>query len=67
MHSSKLKAAALKLLRDRPRTLSIRRIAEETGLPEAWLWSFNSDRNSNPGVVFVETLYRYLSKREFDV
>ena len=54
----------LELLRDRPRDLTYRTISNDTGLPETWILGFAIGRSDNPGVVYVETLFNYLSNRK---
>lgn len=49
------------LLNERPRSLDYDRIAADTGLTVAWLRSFARGTSDNPGVVYVETLFVYLS------
>uniref|UniRef100_A0AAU6VZU6 Endonuclease n=1 Tax=Pseudomonas phage Pavpe01 TaxID=3138545 RepID=A0AAU6VZU6_9VIRU len=49
------------LLKNRPRTLAYETIAAETGLSVPWLRAFAAEQSDNPGVVYVETLYVYLS------
>jgi hypothetical protein len=61
---SKLHETTLKMLRDRPSTLSMREIAEETGLGYDWLRSLNSGRIPSPGILKIERLYEYLSSRQ---
>lgn len=52
----------LYLLQNRNVQLTLRKIAEETGLDEAWLSAFNRQKISDPGVNKVQTLYEYLTK-----
>ena len=55
----------LNMLKERPRSLTLDKIAEDTGLPHRWLSHFASmDINSDPRVCRVETLYSYLAKRD---
>ena len=59
--ASKLYLKTLDLLRNRPKPLTLRKIAQDTGLPEGWLLSILSKPNLNPAVNRVEVLYEYLS------
>ncbi len=52
----------LKLVRERPRTLTYDQIASDTGLKVSWLEAFAGGRIPDPGVRKVETLFAYLSK-----
>lgn len=47
-------------LRNRPRTLTVEKIAEDTGLTVAWINDFSSSPERDHGVSKVETLYFYL-------
>lgn len=49
------------LLNERPRSLNYDRIAKDTGLTVAWLRAFATGTSDNPGVVYVETLFIYLT------
>lgn len=57
-----LKARTLELFKARSRELTIKIIADETGLPEGWLSMFGQDRMKNPGVNSVQALHEYLAK-----
>lgn len=58
---SKLYARTLELLKQRPRTLTIQKIAEDTNLPLGWLYSIICHPDLQPAVNRVECLYEYLS------
>lgn len=51
------------LLNDRPQWLKYDQISTDTGLTVAWLRDFASGKTENPGVVYVETLFIYLSNK----
>ena len=55
------------LLENRPRTLHLEKIAQETGLGMSWLKMLSAGRIVNPGVTHIETLYVFLSGKELDV
>jgi transcriptional regulator with XRE-family HTH domain len=50
------------LFKNRPHSLDTTTIAKETGLTKAWLDNFVNSK-SEPSVVRIEKLYKYLSKR----
>lgn len=56
-----LYAVTRQLLTNRVRTLTLERIAKDTGLKEAWLSRVIADKSKNPNADSVEILYRYLS------
>lgn len=49
------------LLENRPRTLHLQKISQETGINISWLKMLSANRIDNPGVKQVEQLYVYLS------
>lgn len=55
------------LLIKRPRTVTLRRIADDTGLTFGFLHHLSSGRTRDPGVNDVQKLYEYLSGRTLDV
>lgn len=61
---SKLVAETLKLLRSRPREVTLRDIAHTTGIPESWLKMFSSGRIEEPAASRIETLYEHLSGKK---
>lgn len=65
--SSRLHAVTHELLRQRPRTLTLDKIAEDTGLTIYWLMHYSGNANCDPGVSKVETLYEYLTKTKLDL
>ena len=67
MVEPKLRDRALELLANRPRDMTLKHIADTTGLPEAWLKLFARDKIADPSVNRVETLYNYLSEKPLDV
>jgi hypothetical protein len=66
-HGSKLRDVTLQLLNSRRRTLTLTKIAEETGLGVGFISTFSTGKTPNPGVCSVETLYEYLSGKKLDV
>lgn len=52
----------LKMLHNRPASLSFGKIAEATGLTVGWLKAFSRGQIENPGVNTVEALQAYLSE-----
>ena len=67
MYSSILANATLDLLKNRPRTITFKIISEETGLSDGWLREFVSGRKKELGVVKVERLYTFLSKKQINL
>lgn len=53
---------ALELLRNRPARISLKDIANDTGLTEGWLSMFSRDKIIDPSYTRLETLYEYLIK-----
>lgn len=64
MLSTTLRDETRRLLRDRPRRLSLRVIAQDTGLNLRWLQDFSTGVSDHPSVVYVQTLYEYLSGKK---
>ena len=60
MKKKSLHTETLELIKNRPEHVSLRSIAEATGLGEHWVRSFAYERASNPGVNSVEKLNEYL-------
>lgn len=52
----------IRLLRKRPKTLTIRKIAEDTSLGEEWIKSVLHEKTDDPGVNKIERLHEYLTK-----
>ena len=67
MNEPKLRAKVLELLDNRPRTVTLKDIAEGSGLPEAWLKTFAAGKIADPSVNRVETLYTYLTGKPLNV
>jgi hypothetical protein len=57
----------LELLAERSRSVTLRAISEETGLPEPWLKLVSRDQIADPSVNRVETLYAYLNGKPLNV
>lgn len=64
---SRLNAAAHKLLTERSRTLTLDKIAADTGLNIFWLTSYSCGQIVDPKVSKIETLYEYLSKTTLQI
>lgn len=65
--NSRLYNVTLQLLADRPRRLTLNKIAEDTKLNIGWLMDFGTRRIKEPSVFKVETLYTYLTGKPLDV
>jgi hypothetical protein len=63
MDGRRLLTHTRELLRNRPRTITYAHIEQDTKLNRAWLVEFSSGRSDHCSVVYVETLYEYLSGR----
>ena len=63
----RLHARTLELLASRPKHLSLRKLAEETGINYNWLRNFSEKRRPDPSVNTVEKLYVHLSGRALDI
>lgn len=59
---STLLQATIDALRHRPRTLTIKMIAEDTGFKQNWLSGLLSDDPPEPSVNACVALYEYLTK-----
>jgi hypothetical protein len=68
---SRLYSRTLELLRERPKPLTLAKIASDTGLTETWLWSIASQKTKNndgsPQVDRVVVLYEYLTHRQLHI
>lgn len=58
-------AETLRLLRERPKNITLALITEETGLPKPWLDSILYRENPDPSINRIELLYNYLNGKEF--
>lgn len=63
----KLRSRALDLVRSRPAHITLKKIANDTGINHNWLKAFVLNRSPNPGVDTVETLYCYLAGKELEL
>lgn len=54
--------STLDMLQNRPATLKLKKIAEDTGIPEGWLKIFAQGRIADPSVNRIETLNNYMTK-----
>lgn len=61
MTGSALLERTRNLLAARPKELSLKAVAEATGLSKKWLEDFLACRSPDPGVVKVEALYTFLA------
>lgn len=59
--NSSLRDRTLDLLQNRSVKITLRKIAEDTGLPEGWLSAFHTNSIDEPSVNKVQTLYEYLT------
>ena len=57
----------LKLVRNKPRTLTYKQIADETGVGFWWLKEFAMGKYNNPHVRQTQTLYEYLSGNKLNL
>lgn len=64
---SRLLAATLAALDNRPRKVTLAIIARDCDVSEQWLRSLLAGRIPNPGVCKIEELYTYLTKHELEV
>jgi len=62
MNGSQLLHRTLDMVRDRPRSCTYEVLAEQTGIPTAWLKNFVNNRIEDPGVKRVETLFVFFAK-----
>ena len=60
MLSKNLHAETIRLLRGRPKSLTLRQIAEDTELGEEWIKSVLHEKTEDPGVNKIQKLYEYL-------
>lgn len=61
---SDLHAATLALLKRRPYSLSVARIAEETGVSPYWIRALIADRMQDPSVLRLELVRDFLEAQE---
>lgn len=64
---SRLYETTIRLLTNRPITLTLKQISDETGLPEGWLLSIVSRPHVRPSVDRVECLYSYLTGKSLEL
>lgn len=57
----------LHLLAHRPRNLTYEKIAEDIGINVFWIRAFARQKNDDPGVNKVQSLYEYLAGKSLDV
>lgn len=58
-----LRDNTLKMLKNRPASLTFTQISRDTGISVGWLKAFSCGQVDNPGVNTVETLGQYLSTK----
>ena len=61
--TTKFRDDTLKLLNNRPVTLTYKSIAESIGVTEAWVKLFAMNRIDNPGVNTIEALNNLLNSK----
>lgn len=66
MVTTKFRDAVVKLLRERPATLKLKQVAEDTTIPEGWLKRLNQQRIDAPDPNRLETLYEYLTGKKLE-
>jgi hypothetical protein len=65
---SRLLDRTLELLRKRGEDLTVKKIAEDTGLHEGWLWMFiTNGEYLSPSVCRIVILYEYLTKSQLEL
>ena len=63
-----LLSVTLKLLKNRPITLTLKKISKDTSIPYHWLTAISKSNGARkPDVNHVQKLYEYLSKRELEL
>ncbi|WP_139020493.1 hypothetical protein [Citromicrobium sp. JLT1363] len=66
-YTPRLRAKVLKIIEERPRTVTLKDIAEGADVPLAWLKTFAAGNIGDPSVNRVEVLYVYLTGKSLDV
>lgn len=64
---SRLMLRTMELLRQRPRTLTVDMIAQDTGLHPGWIARLSNPAYGSPSVDAVVKLYEYLSGHPLDI
>ena len=64
---TRLRDKTLALVRAVPRSVTLQQIADEAGLPAAWLSAFARGEIDNPSVCRIERLWEYLTGRQLEV
>jgi hypothetical protein len=59
-----LREQTLHLLQNRNVQLTLKKIAEDTGIKESWLSMFQLGKIEKPSADFIQTLYEYLAKEK---
>jgi len=59
-HHCALYLDTIRLLKNRPQPLTLKKISEDTGLPAPWLFSILAQPDLSPSVDRVVKLYEYL-------
>lgn len=52
----------LKLIRNRPASLELKKIAEDLDISYSWILKFNKDKITNPSYHTLQSLHDYLVK-----
>jgi hypothetical protein len=64
---SRLQARTLELLKNRPISLTLKKLSEETGLPEGWLHSIIKFPMMSSSAHRIEVLFNYLNGKPLDI
>lgn len=59
--TTKLRDCTLNLLINRPKPMTLQKIADETPLSVEWLKAFQTGKINDPSAGKIETLYEFLS------
>lgn len=61
MIDTRLRDFTVKHLKNRSRSLTLKKISDDTDIPETWLAKFVQAKTDNPSVNYCLTLYQYLT------
>ena len=62
MPTMNLHSETLKLIKKRPASLELKKIAKELGVSYSWILKFNQDEITNPSYNTLQSLHDYLLK-----
>jgi hypothetical protein len=65
--STSLRRKTLELVQNRPARIKLKTIADDLGLPMAWLSAFSRGELEAPNVDRVQLIWEYMTGRELDV